>query len=208
MCISVILYFFISTLSFRFEIGAKKRRLTEIFFFFSNVCQRYTFCQQSQRKLYSISYKTIISCCANIPRKPSLWWYSIRQKISKRGSPAPFHLTQNQEEALSRRISPRNPPVSPRGNPRRRARGSRGRGGGTTAVTAAPGSQHPGIPSSGLHRAPKMPSFPNKAPSTTRGLHYVLVGHRTRLGFVSFLSTPRASISWSSQLLEELGRRS
>lgn len=175
------------------------------------MCQRYTFCQQSQRKLYSISYKTIISCCANIPRKPSLWWYSIRQKISKRGSPAPFHLTQNQEEALSHsplRISRRNPPVSPRGDPRRRVRGSRGLGGGNHSGYSHPGSQHPGIPSSGLHRAPKMPSFPNKAPSTTRGLHYVLVGHRTRLGFVSFLSTPRASISWSSQLLEELGRRS
>lgn len=180
MCISVILYFFISTLSFRFEIGAKKRRLTEIFFFFSNVCQRYTFCQQSQRKLYSISYKTIISCCANIPRKPSLWWYSIRQKISKRGSPAPFHLTQNQEEALSRRISPRNPPVSPRGDPRRRARGSRG-GGAQSGYSRPriPASRHPFLRAAS---SSKDAQFPKQSPVDYSGFALRPSGSQNPLG--------------------------
>lgn len=148
-------------------------------------------------------------------------YFMLRKHSKKAFAVVVFHSTEDQQK---RQPSPLPSHTEPGGSPQPQdlpeksscfsSRGPQEEGagltgvGGTTAVTAAPRSQHPGIPSSGLHRAPKMPSFPNKAPSTTRGLHYVLVGHRTRLGFVSFLSTPRASISWSSQLLEELGRRS
>lgn len=47
------------------------------------MCQGYTFCQQSQRKLYSVSYKTVISCFANIPIHPSLWCDSTVEKQNR-----------------------------------------------------------------------------------------------------------------------------
>lgn len=152
-------------------------------------------------------------------------YFMLRKHSKKAFAVVVFHSTEDQQK---RQPSPLPSHTEPGGSPQpqptedlpeksscfssrgpqEEGAGLTGAGGGNHSGYSHPGSQHPGIPSSGLHRAPKMPSFPNKAPSTTRGLHYVLVGHRTRLGFVSFLSTPRASISWSSQLLEELGRRS
>lgn len=47
------------------------------------MCHSYTFCQQNKKKLYSISYKTVISCLANISINPSLWCYSTVEKQNR-----------------------------------------------------------------------------------------------------------------------------
>lgn len=47
------------------------------------MCHSYTFCRQSKRKLYSVSYKMVISCFANIPISPPLWCYSVHSRKAK-----------------------------------------------------------------------------------------------------------------------------
>lgn len=99
MCISVILYFFISTLSFRFEIGAKKRRLTEIFFFFK--------CVPALHILSTESKETIQHKLQND-------YFMLRKHSKKAFAVVVFHSTEDQQK---RQPSPLPSHTEPGGSP-------------------------------------------------------------------------------------------
>lgn len=69
------------------------------------MCHSYTFGQQRKRKLYSIRYKMVISCFANIPiNSPcGIIQFDSRKatEMTSRASPAPSRLAENSEESLS-----------------------------------------------------------------------------------------------------------
>ena len=146
------------------------------------MCQCYTFCQQRKRKLYSVGYKMVISCFANIPINPSLWCYSTVEKQNRREAssfpscrdPSTANIPKNPNEEIFLFLLLEDRLLEAR----------QGGGNGGSERTTEPTPAWGWLPLGCIPWAPKIPSFPNELMLTIWGLPYLLVSNWTSLGFV------------------------